>query len=93
MCSVCFLQFIWTWNSVWLSFKFVCYFMAHEHLRKDVFTPFAVGDVSRSKGGSGLGLSISQKIIQAHGWSIRLAEERMHSGGTVFEILLPLPIS
>ena len=28
MCSVCFLQFIWTWNSVWLSFKFVCYFMA-----------------------------------------------------------------
>ena len=64
-----------------------------EHLRKDVFTPFAVGDVSRSKGGSGLGLSISQKIIQAHGWSIRLAEERMHSGGTVFEILLPLPIS
>src|SRR5699024_929751 len=32
LCSVCFLQFIWTWNSVWLSFKFVCYFMAHEHL-------------------------------------------------------------
>ena len=64
-----------------------------EHLRKDVFTPFAVGDVSRSKGGSGLGLSISQKIIQAHGWSILLEEERMHSGGTVFEILLPLPIS
>ena len=31
LCSVCFLQFIWTWNSVWLSFKFVCYFMAHEH--------------------------------------------------------------
>ena len=24
-------QFIWTWNSVWLSFKFVCYFMAHEY--------------------------------------------------------------
>lgn len=39
MCSVCFLQFIWAWNSVWLSFKFVCYFMAHEHLDSGKYRP------------------------------------------------------
>lgn len=59
------------------------------HLRKDLFSPFAVGDRSRSRGGSGLGLAISEKIIQAHGWTIRLAEEKMADGGTVFEIRMP----
>ena len=59
------------------------------HLRKDLFSPFVVGDRSRSRGGSGLGLAISQKIIQAHGWTIRLAEEKMEDGGTVFEIRMP----
>ena len=59
------------------------------HLRKDLFSPFVVGDRSRSRGGSGLGLAISQKIILAHGWTIRLAEEKMEDGGTVFEIRMP----
>lgn len=61
-----------------------------QRLRKDLFTPFAVGDQSRSRGGSGLGLAISEKILQAHGWTIRLAEEKMEDGGTVFEIRMPL---
>ncbi len=56
--------------------------------RKDLFTPFAVGDQSRSKGGSGLGLAITKKIINAHGWSIRLADTR-NAGGTAFEIKIP----
>lgn len=59
-----------------------------EALRKDLFTPFTVGDQSRSKGGSGLGLAISRKIIEAHGWTLRLSPET-GAGGTVFEILIP----
>lgn len=56
--------------------------------RKDLFTPFAVGDQSRSKGGSGLGLAITKKIINAHGWNIRLVDTH-NVGGTVFEIEIP----
>lgn len=56
--------------------------------RKDLFTPFAVGDQSRSKGGSGLGLAITKKIINSHGWNIRLVDTR-NVGGTVFEIEIP----
>lgn len=54
----------------------------------DLFTPFTVGDQSRSKGGSGLGLAISRKIIEAHGWTLRLSPET-GAGGTAFEILIP----
>ena len=32
LCSVCFLQFIWAWNSVWLSFKF-CVTLWHMSIR------------------------------------------------------------
>ena len=59
-----------------------------EALRKDLFTPFTVGDQSRSKGGSGLGLSISRKIIEAHGWTLRLSPEN-GINGTIFEIRIP----
>ncbi len=59
-------------------------------LRENLFTPFAVGDQSRSKGGSGLGLSISEKIIRAHGWSIQLAPSTPKTPGTVFKIRIPL---
>ena len=57
-------------------------------LRKSIFTPFVVGDASRSNHGSGLGLSITKKIIEAHGGSITLLNSET-SGGTAFEILLP----
>ena len=59
-----------------------------EELRRDLFTPFTVGDQSRSKGGSGLGLAISWKIIEAHGWTLRLAPDT-GPNGTVFEIIIP----
>lgn len=59
-----------------------------EELRRDLFTPFTVGDQSRSKGGSGLGLAISRKIIEAHGWTLRLSPDT-GPNGTVFEIIIP----
>ena len=43
-----------------------------EHL----FEPFAMGDESRnSRGGSGLGLSIAKKIVEMHGYTIRLIQQ------------------
>lgn len=43
-----------------------------EHL----FEPFVMGDESRStKGGSGLGLSISHKIMEMHGWKLSYSEQ------------------
>ncbi len=42
-----------------------------EHL----FEPFVMGDKSRSsKGGSGLGMSISHKVMAMHGWELRLEQ-------------------
>lgn len=60
-----------------------------EALRKDLFSPFTVGDRSRSKGGSGLGLAITKKIVEAHSWSIRLASDQSGARGTAFEIVIP----
>jgi signal transduction histidine kinase len=43
-----------------------------EHL----FDPFSRGDASRkSGGGSGLGLSIAQKVVQMHGWDLQLVQQ------------------
>lgn len=44
-----------------------------DELAEHIFEPFSRGDKTRStKGGSGLGLSISAKIIQMHGGELRL---------------------
>ena len=41
-----------------------------------IFEPFVVGDESRStKGGTGLGLSIARKVVEMHGFRIRLVQK------------------
>lgn len=47
----------------------------HEKLKKELFEPFRTGDASRKSGnGSGLGLSISQKIVMLHGGTLDYSE-------------------
>ncbi|MDR1271462.1 MAG: HAMP domain-containing histidine kinase [Clostridiales Family XIII bacterium] len=60
-----------------------------EALKESLFEPFAVGDVSRAKQGSGMGLAIAKKIVEAHGGSISL-EPPGGGWATHFAILLPL---
>lgn len=48
-----------------------------EDIVEHIFEPFAVGDKSRrTKGGSGLGLSIAKRIIDMHGWKIDLYQNK-----------------
>ncbi len=54
---------------------------------KNIFEPFIVGEKSRTKQGSGLGLALSKKIVQAHGGSINLVPARKDYT-TEFEIVL-----
>ena len=56
--------------------------------REQIFNPFYRSDASRSSstGSSGLGLSITQKIIELHGGSISLQPSKV---GTHFRIELP----
>ncbi len=56
-------------------------------IAKNIFEPFVVGEKSRTKQGSGLGLALSKKIIEAHNGSIRLVDAKTNYK-TVFEILL-----
>lgn len=46
-----------------------------ETLREHLFDPFVMGDESRnSRGGSGLGLSVSKKVIEMHGGKLWLEQ-------------------
>lgn len=56
---------------------------------RDIFKPFVRADDSRNSqtGGSGLGLSIAHKIVQAHGGALSLRADGER--GSVFEIALP----
>jgi two-component system OmpR family sensor kinase len=58
--------------------------IAPEHLPL-IFDRFYKADVARATGGSGLGLSIVKAIVERHGGTIRVRNER----GAVFEIVLP----
>lgn len=42
---------------------------------QQLFEPFARGDKARAGEGSGLGLSIAAKVIQMHGWRLRLIQQ------------------
>jgi two-component system phosphate regulon sensor histidine kinase PhoR len=54
-----------------------------------VFERFYKSDRSRALGGSGLGLSISRHIVEAHGGTIRAASAGA-GGGATFTFTLPL---
>jgi signal transduction histidine kinase len=49
-----------------------------------LFTPF----FSRRKGGFGLGLAISHRIIDEHNW--RLTAANGHAGGAMMTVVVPL---
>lgn len=58
-----------------------------EQIRQTIFEPFVVGDDSRStRQGTGLGLTIAQKIIEAHDGTISLMESNVKNVRTMFEI-------
>jgi two-component system sensor histidine kinase BaeS len=58
--------------------------IATEHLPL-IFDRFYKADAARATGGSGLGLSIVKAIVERHGGTVTVRNER----GAVFEILLP----
>ena len=61
-----------------------------EELRERVFEPFFRVDKSRSRelGGVGLGLALVREIVRVHDG--RIAVRSNPSGGTVFDVILPL---
>ena len=50
--------------------------------------PFAQGDKARSTSGSGLGLSIIRRIVEAHGGGVELRNHPQK--GLIAEFYLPL---
>jgi signal transduction histidine kinase len=57
---------------------------------KHVFQPFAQGDqgIARSKGGLGLGLSITRGLVRLHGGEVTATS--VQDEGASFEMRLPL---
>ncbi|MBQ9276869.1 MAG: HAMP domain-containing histidine kinase [Clostridia bacterium] len=58
--------------------------------RADIFEPFVVGEKSRNKQGSGLGLAVCHKIITSMGGTITLSDNPIAGYSTEFDITLPL---
>ena len=62
-----------------------------EEIAAHLFDPFVQGDASRrSKNGSGLGLSITRKIIEMHGGEVSLIQDNLPPGKTK-EFVITLP--
>lgn len=60
-----------------------------DEIAKHIFEPFVMGDASRStKGGSGLGLSISSKIVKMHGGRLLLDRNSTEEYTKAFVIAL-----
>ena len=55
-----------------------------------LFEPFIRGVTESSVSGMGLGLTLAQRIVQAHGGSLQ-AQPGPDGCGTVFTIRLPVP--
>lgn len=61
-----------------------------DDFKDDIFEPFMVGEKSRNKYSSGLGLAICKKIIEAHDGKIALISNSASEFKTEFEIILPI---
>ncbi|MCR5101847.1 MAG: HAMP domain-containing histidine kinase [Butyrivibrio sp.] len=60
-----------------------------KELRERIFEPFSVGNESRTSGqGTGLGMTIAKKIVEAHGGTISLIDNAEIK--TLYEITLPV---
>ncbi len=61
-------------------------------IQKHIFEPFVVGDDARGTNqGSGLGLAVVKRIVDAHGGTISLGSRKdMKDWSTLFEIQLPI---
>jgi two-component system sensor histidine kinase KdpD len=57
---------------------------------EQLFEPFTRGVTESSVSGMGLGLTLAQRIVEAHGGSLH-AESTLATQGTVFSLRLPVP--